>query len=94
MKTINKLDPSKNEINNSNLSKFLGDFDHTYMDRSRPKGPDYLIIDNFAELFKDQINLIKARNEAKETTDYECSHWEAADYSRCDNLIWYKNFDT
>ena len=51
LKTIEELDPVNNRIDNDNLSKFLGDFDHTYMDRSRPKGPDYLIIDNFQEAF-------------------------------------------
>ena len=35
------------------------------MDRKIPKGPDYLIIDNFAEYFGlDMKDLIGARNEA------------------------------
>ena len=52
-------------IDTANLTKFMSDFDHTFMDKSRPKGPDYLIIDNFAEFFKDaNLNLIKARKEA------------------------------
>ena len=50
LKTIDKLDPSENLIDDTNLAKFLSEFDYTLMDRmdkSRPKGPDYLIIDNF-----------------------------------------------
>ena len=98
LKTIDKLDPSENLIDDTNLAKFLSEFDYTLMDRmdkSRPKGPDYLIIDNFEDFFGDKnIDLYKARKEAKEITDHECSHWEAAPYSRCDNLIWYKNYDT
>ena len=46
LKTIDKLDPTQNHVVKDNLEAFLSDFDHTYKDRSRPKGPDYLIIDN------------------------------------------------
>ena len=53
LKTIDELDPAENRIDDVNLAKFLSDFDHTFSDRSRPKGPDYLIIDNFVELFGD-----------------------------------------
>ena len=51
LKTIDELDPVENRIDEDNLTKFLNEFDHTYMDRSRPKGPDYLIIDNFVDIF-------------------------------------------
>ena len=43
------------------------------MDRSRPKGPDYLIIDNLADYFKlDVADLMNARKEAVELTDLSC----------------------
>ena len=44
------------------LVSFLSYFDETYMDRSRPKGPDYLIIDDFADFFHyKEDSLLKAR---------------------------------
>ena len=46
------------------------------MDRSKPKGPDYIIIDNFEEIFRDKkidIDLIEARKEAKLETDQACN---------------------
>ena len=49
--TIDQLDPKNNMLNQDNLPQFLSEFDHTYMDRTKPKGPDYLIIDNFVESF-------------------------------------------
>ena len=55
------------------------------MDRSRrPKGPGYLIIDNFEDTVKDleKADLLKTRSEAELWTD-----------SRRDNLIWFKNLD-
>ena len=48
LQTIDELDPSQNLIDEDKLAKFLSDFDHTYMDRARPIGPDYFIIDDFA----------------------------------------------
>ena len=51
LETIDKLDPDSNSIDIDNLTKFLGEYDHTFMDRSKPKGPDYLIIDNLVENF-------------------------------------------
>ena len=51
LKTIDKLDPTENKIDVANLTKFLGHFDHTFMESREPKGPDYLIIDNFVETF-------------------------------------------
>ena len=53
------------------MSKFLGDFDPTYMDRSRPKGPDFLIMDNFFDYFENFIektDMMSARSEAEELT--------------------------
>ena len=70
LKNINELDPTQNQIDKDNIVKFLSDFDHTYADRSRPKGPDYLIIDNFAHFFQlDMVDLMRARSEAKDITD-------------------------
>ena len=67
LKTIDELDPVENRIDEDNLTKFLSEFDHTYMDRARPKGPDYLIIDNFVEIFGiDKADLIDAKSEAEE----------------------------
>ena len=62
LKNIDKLEPGKRKIDNENLTKFLNYFDHTYMDRSKPKGPDYLIIDNFVDYFGiDYTDLIRAK---------------------------------
>ena len=47
LKVINEIDSDKWFVNDENLTKFLSYFDYTFMDRSRPKGPDYLIMDNF-----------------------------------------------
>ena len=72
-------------------------FDHTYMDRSRPKGPDYLIIDNFEETFPDleKKDLIDARSEAEILAGDVCgSQDDNVAYARCDNLIWLRNLDT
>ena len=37
------------------------------MDRARPKGPDYIIIDNFLDIFEslEQDDLINAKSEVK-----------------------------
>ena len=65
LKTINELNPSQNWIYDKTITKFLSDFDDTYMDRTRPKGPDYLIMDNFAEYFEQGEDvLLKASIEA------------------------------
>ena len=77
------------------LTKFLGDFDHTYMDRTRPKGPDYLIIDNFAEVFQlDKTDLIDARSEAEGIKDVACNNQVTAAYERCDYLVCLENLDS
>ena len=60
------------------------------MDRKRPKGPDYLIIDNFADFFLiDKADLIDAKREAEGMSDFSCSS-EIED-DGCDKLIWLKN---
>ena len=51
IKVINELDRDQWDVHGDNFSKFLSDFDVTYMDRSRPKGPDYLVMDNFLDIF-------------------------------------------
>ena len=74
----------------------MSEFDDTFTDRSRSKGPDYLIIDNFANFFKlDKADLINARKEAEEMTDGLCNQAkEHSNYSRCDNLIWLNDLST
>ena len=94
LQTIDKLDPIKNQVNSDNLAQFLSAFDHTYMDRTKPKGPDYLIIDNLLEIFGDfqKADLMAARHEAELLASRIC---EIADVkNRCDNLIWLKNLVT
>ena len=66
METVNELDPVKNYVDWENITKFLGDFDPTYMDRLRPKGPDYLIMDNLFENLLEKTDLIHARSEAED----------------------------
>ena len=72
----------------------MGDFDHTYMDRSRPKGPDYLIMDKFDSTFLDLTtdDLMKFRSEAELISDKVCQLNGEANKSRCDNLVWFKNY--
>ena len=70
LRTVDVIDPTNNRIDKDNFAKFLSDFDHTFSDRSRPKGPDYLIIDNFSHFFAlGKADLIGARSEAKEILD-------------------------
>ena len=75
LKTINELDPSQNRIERENIAAFLSDFDHTYMDKSRPKGPDYLIIDNLVETFADleKADLTSARREVEKIVEHFCN---------------------
>ena len=51
LEIIDEIDPEKRWFGDRELAKFLNQFDHTYMDRTKPKGPDYLIVDNFYENF-------------------------------------------
>ena len=71
----------------------MSDFDRTFMDRSRPKGPDYLIIDNFVDTFSDleKADLIDARNEVQTLTERSCDGEEDKKHARCDGLTWIEN---
>ena len=93
LKTIDKLDPNQNRIDRDNLTKFFNNFDHTYMDRKRPKGLDYLVVDNFVEIFEDleKADLVQARAEAEAHSKYVCDAGEPA--ARCDALLWLKALD-
>ena len=51
LEVIDEIDPEKRWVGDKELTKFFNKFDHTYMDRSKPKGPDYLIVDNLYENF-------------------------------------------
>ena len=51
LEVIDELDPVKRWVGDKELTKFLNKFDHTYMDRNKPKGLDYLIVDNLYENF-------------------------------------------
>ena len=85
---VNELDPIKNNFDIKEVKRFLSDFDHTYMDRTRPKGPDYLIIDNFAEAFGlENADLLGARSEAEDLKEVVCNYLVAEAYARCDYLV-------
>ena len=93
VKTVNELDLLNNHINRDNITEFLSDFDHTFMDRKRSKkGPDYLIMDNFVQSFVelDKGHLMKARNEAEEVSKIVCAEPEPSEVVRCDVLMWLK----
>ena len=65
LRIIDKFGPYNNKVSDIELIKFLSEFDHTYMDRSKSKGPDYLVMDNFYENFSlNQADLFGARTEA------------------------------
>ena len=69
---INDLMPSKNKLDQKNLAKFLEFFDTTFID-PREKGPDYLVIDNFAEYFNiDESEMLGAKSEAEHLTQAGC----------------------
>ena len=53
LQTIDKLDPKQNQLDVDNLTQFLSKYDRTYMDRTKPKGLDFLVIDNLSEIFID-----------------------------------------
>ena len=67
LKIIDALDPTKNKIDNDDIAKFVSDFDYTFMDKSRPNRPDYIIIDNFLDQFPnlEKSDLINARTAAE-----------------------------
>ena len=89
LKTINSLDPATEKIDNSNLTKFLEYFDDTFME-NRPRGPDYLVIDNFADYFGlESADLKSARGEAETLTGVGCEADGAGQAgARCDALMW------
>ena len=71
---INALLPGTNRIEKKKVASFLSQFDHTYMDRSKPKRPDYFVIDNFARYFKlDDDNLLGVKQEVKKISDVACA---------------------
>ena len=94
-KLINELQPSVNRIDKVSFGKFLNVFDHTFMDRSKPKGPNYFIIDNFARYFKlDKDVLLGAKKEVEKISDIACSDVDIATMARCDSLLWLEKIDT
>ena len=95
LKTVDALKPAKNKFTKEKLKKFLSEFDHTHMDRSKPRGLAYLIIDDVAKFFKlHNDDLKNARREAEEHVNFVCSEAEPQEYARCDNLSWLKNLVT
>ena len=55
------------------------------MKRTNVKGPDFLIIDNFAEAFGlAKEDLIGARSEAEDIKEVACNNLVAEAYARCD----------
>ena len=59
------------------------------MDRSKPSGPAYFIIDNFARYFKlDQADLLTAKEEVKNLTNLPCKLEPFTSHARCDSLVW------
>ena len=93
LKTVNELDPQNNYIDTDKIAKFLGEFDRTFMDRSKPQGPDYLIIDNFVDTFSnlEKADLINALTETYILTSHLCDVEEDSAHARCDNLTWIQN---
>ena len=87
--TFNELNPLKNRIDDESIAKFLSDHDYNYIDRQRQKGgPEYLIIDNFADYFKlDQSDLVAAKTDAQAISVEACKEFSSA---RCDVALWLK----
>ena len=72
LRTIDALDPANLKIDQSNLTSFLERFDSTLLE-NRPRGPDYLVIDNFAEYFGLSLSDLQgARGEAETLTSVGC----------------------
>lgn len=85
---INDLDPEPSSITDAKLEKFLEYFDETMMTPGA-KGPDYLIIDNFAEFFKLEVADLKgARSEAEVVAKAGCAEVKGG---RCDALVWLRD---
>ena len=67
-KMINDLSPGSKKLDQDTLANFLEFFDTTLID-PREKGPDYLVIDNFAEYFNiEETELQGAKSEAEQLT--------------------------
>ena len=89
MLNINEFDPSIWFVNNEKITKFMNYFDHTYMDWSKPKGPSYLVMDNFLGNLSLEMNDLKvARVEADTLSRKVCADFEQD--HRCDVLMWLK----
>ena len=90
MKVVDELDPQQYKVTDIELIHFLKYFDHTYMDKTKPKGPDYLIMDNFLENFELNVaDLLYARREAEEISTEFCTN-DIGTEQRCDLLFWIK----
>ena len=82
---INDLDPANNRIVEGNLRRFLErEIDETN------RGPDYLVIDNFADQFElDISDLNAAKAEAENVTVLGCnSEGSTSRGARCDAVTW------
>ena len=67
-KMINELSPGSKKLDQDTLANFLEFFDATLLD-PREKGPDHLVIDNFAEYFNiEETELQGAKTEAEQLT--------------------------
>ena len=57
---------------------------------TRSKGPDYLVIDNFAEFFQlSKADLLGARSEVESITNAGCTADRSSkEGARCDALMW------
>ena len=61
----------------------------------RPNGPDYLIIDNFAEFFElDKAELLGARKEAEKISKKVCYNVQDLGTARCDTLLFLKGLES
>lgn len=66
LQVIDEIDSNLRAVSDIELNKFLSKFDHTYMDRNKPKGPDYLVMDNFFENFDlNEADLLGARRDVE-----------------------------
>ena len=76
-------------MDKDNLAQFLTKFDRTYTDRTKPKGLDYIVLDNFSEIFNDVQKdvLLAAKSNAVETTNELCEML-ASESARCDSLLY------
>ena len=98
VKTIDELDPTQNNLGLEQLTKFLAEFDPTYMKRTDVKGPDFLISDDFAYNFElEKADLVNARKEAEFISEHVCSQILSSQQepsARCDNLTWLKGLES